>query len=304
MNILAVTTYNRLELLKRLLTTFLNSIDKNQDDWQLLIADDGSTDGTLEYLDGLKIPQVPITIIKNNRKGIYHQFNTIVNYLEDISFDYCFKCDDDIEFLKPGWDQIYIKAILESGYDHLCYFDTNWRPNKNLNKPIVKNHLISYCRAKDVQGAFFTLTPDVIKKVGYMDTKNFGFRGAGHIDYTMRACRAGFNDINHPFDAKNSQQYIKYQTESRTSALNKHVQNAIENDDEIKRRYELIKVSSRDYIPFNEEMPSFTSKIEKVLLLQRLDALEKEKEWYEETYGHQPRWFVRLGKLINFLKVN
>ena len=299
--ILAVTTFNRKDRLKKLVNSFVKNNQK-AGKWLLIIADDGSADGTIEYIENLVIPNTPISLIKNNRQGVHHQFNTIVKQLEEFDFDYCFKCDDDIEFLKPGWENLYINAIKKSGYDHLCHFDPAWRPEKNLKRPVIKNGLISYCKAKDVQGAFFTLTPGVIRKVGYMDTKNFGFRGVGHIDYTIRACRAGFNDIDHPFDANKSNEYIAHQTEQYASAMNIHLQNALENDEETKKKYQLIWDDKRVYIPFNEQAPALDDKTEKQLLLRRLDDLEKEKQWYEKTYGHQPRWFIRIGKLLHILR--
>lgn len=284
--------------LRRLINSFERFYDQD-DSWQIIIADDGSTDGTLEYLNNLEIPNVQIFIIKNNRQGVHHQFNTIVKKLEEIDFDYCFKCDDDIEFIKPGWEKLYIDAIQQSGYDHLCHFDPAWRQEKNLKNPVHKNGLISYCKAKDVQGAFFTITPEVIKKVGYMDVENFGFRGVGHIDYTIRCCRAGFNSIHHPFDAINSHYYIRHQKDDEyKSAMNIHIQNALESNTETKRKYELLKDENRMYIPFFKHAPSLDVGKEKELLNKRLSILQKEKEWYEETYGHQPKWFVRVGKLL------
>ncbi|MEQ8927624.1 MAG: glycosyltransferase [Fulvivirga sp.] len=298
MNILAITTFNRSHFLKKLIDSFVASITSK---WLIIIADDGSTDGTLEYLKELKIPDIPIMVINNDRQGVHHQFNTIVRELEKIDFDYCFKCDDDIEFIKPGWEELYINAIEKSGYHHLCHFDSSWRPEKSLNPPKKEGPLISHCKGEDVQGAFFTLTPEVIKKVGYMDVENFGFRGVGHIDYTLRACRAGFNDFEHPFDVQRSNEYILHQKDDYKSALNIHVQNALEDDTETKRKYELIKDKTRLYVGFNENKDVLNKPLERILLLKRLDALEKEKQWYEITYGHQPRWFIRLGKALNYI---
>ncbi len=303
MNVVAITTFNRINFLKVLIDSFKKACDNDNKEWLIIIADDGSNDGTIDYIESLNIQNIPIILIKNNRQGVHHQFNTIVAELEKIDFDYCFKCDDDIEFVKSGWEQTYIQAIKSSGYDHLCHFDPSWRPDKNFKKPVVKDGLISYCEPKDVQGAFFTLTPNVIKKVGYMDTNNFGFRGVGHVDYTMRACRAGFNDINSPFDAVNSNDYIQHQTENYSSALNVHIQNALESDKESRRKYELIKNTERVYIPYFDSAPSITKGVEVDLLKSRIEALEKEKEWYEKTYGHQPKWYIRFGKLLKKLKI-
>jgi len=298
MNILAITTFNRLHFVKILIASFIETIDISLGSWQIIIADDGSTDGTLEYLEALKIENLPIEVIRNNRQGVHHQFNTIVKVLEKRTFDICFKCDDDIEFLRPGWEKLYSDAIYQSGYDHLCHFDPRWRPEKNLKKPINKDGLISYCQGKDVQGTFFTLTPRVIREVGFMDTKNFGFRGVGHIDYTLRAARAGYNHPCHPFDVAGSNDYITHQKGQYTSAMNRHLVKALENDEDSKRKYDLIQDNKRGYIDFFDNPPSLTGLMERDLLISRIATLEREKQWYESTYGYQPKWFVRLGKVL------
>lgn len=298
--VIAITTFNRLNRFSNLFSSLIRTLDK-KNRCEIIIADDGSTDGTIEYIEDLIIEDLPIFLIKNKRQGIHHQFNTIVRKLEELDFDYCFKCDDDIEFIKPGWDDLYIKAIKESGYDHICHYDKSWRSNKNLKNPVVIGDLISFCKAKDVQGAFFTLTPKVIKEVGYMDIENFGFRGVGHVDYTLRACRAGFNNINSPFDIINSNEYIKHQKEDYKSAMDIDVQNALENDEESRRKYKLIFDENRLYIPLNTNKESLTSPKETELLKKRIRDLENQKAWYENNYGHQPKWFVRLGKILRLI---
>lgn len=299
--VLAVTTYNRRQQLERLVTTFLATRSKTHQ-WQLIIADDGSQDTTASFIESLSAKE-HVTFIKNNRKGIHQQTNSIIKELEKIEFDLCFKADDDIEFLRAGWDELYIQAIRESGYDHLCHFDLSWRPEKNLATPFRRGHLVSYCEGKDVQGAFYTLTPAVIKSVGYMDTANFGFRGVGHIDYTLRACRAGFNEIDHPFDVAESNDYVGHQQGPYESALDIHLVNGLENKADSSRKYLLIQDQTRIYIPYTELAESLTLELERRYLLKRLDDLEGEKKWYESQFGHQPKWFVRIGKLL-FRKVN
>ena len=300
--ILGITTYNRKRRLKKLIESLKATYESNFN-WKIIVADDGSSDGTLEYLKGINIPDMPIIIIRNNRQGIHHQFNTIINELMKLEFNYCFKCDDDVEFIQPGWEKLYVDAINEYGYHHLCHFDPDWQPGKNLKNPIRKGKLVSYCSAKDVQGAFFTLTPDIIKRVGYMDTKNFGFRGVGHIDYTTRACRAGYNNINHPFDVSGSNKYIKHQSGEYKSALNIHIQNALESDDNSRRKYKLIEEPSRIYIPYAESFQYLNQQTEKDLLVKRIEDLEDQLTWYKKNYDHQPKWFVRLGKILDRLNI-
>jgi glycosyltransferase involved in cell wall biosynthesis len=62
--ILAVTTYNRLCFFKEMICGFLKHTKKTNE-WMIIIADDGSTDGTKEFIERLDLKK---TIkIYNNR---------------------------------------------------------------------------------------------------------------------------------------------------------------------------------------------------------------------------------------------
>ncbi len=309
--VLAITTYNRKENLEALISSFVDTHDRNLK-WTVIIADDGSTDSTLDYLGTLELPQMSMILIHNNRRGVHYQFNTIVRQLESLHFDVCFKCDDDIQFTKPGWESLYITAMQESGYDHLCYFDPTWRPEKNLSTPVGRGRLISYCKGKDVQGAFFTITPEIVKKVGYMDVQNFGFRGVGHIDFTLRACRLGFNDIENPFDAAGSSEYLSMQHSEYRSALPSELIYGLEDDEATKRKYDLIE-QLRTYVPFRESNERLDGETEREYLVRAVKSLETQKLWYEqeiqrlklwekEAYGHLPKWYLRLGRIFKAIR--
>ncbi len=210
---LAITTFNRLNYLKACLDSWIQtrSIDV---DWTLIIADDGSDDGTTDYLDSLKIKNAKVVVIKNKRLGVHQQMNTILNYLETIDYDFCFKIDDDIAFLKTGWDKLYYEAAIKTGNHHLVFCDENWCKEQFLDKPKIERVLNGRVPMLHTHGFFYTLTPHVIEKVGFMDVESFGFRGMGHVDYTIRCARAGFT--NHeftPWDVPNSNDlYFGYQT--------------------------------------------------------------------------------------------
>ena len=59
-----ITTFNRIDFLKKTINSWFKTINKNNN-WTLIIADDNSTDGTLEYLQQLKLNNIKILIIKN-----------------------------------------------------------------------------------------------------------------------------------------------------------------------------------------------------------------------------------------------
>ncbi len=249
--ILAITTYNRIDYLKTCINSFLRT--KNKDiKWQLLIADDGSSDGTKEYLAELEAT-MNAKIIYNNRVDIHQQVNSILNYLSNIDFDLCFKCDDDVVFQKPGWDLLYMETIERTGYQHLVFFDNNWNPSVNLNRPITFGQLTSNCPPEKIQGAFYTLTMEVIKKIGFFDRQCFGRRGLGHVDFSFRCCRAGFNSIDHPFDVKNSNDYIRLQKSNNYSSSLSAKYKSLLNPKEVVEQKRKLIYKNRIYIPYNEK---------------------------------------------------
>lgn len=248
--VLAITTYNRLGYLKKCVDSFLQTRNGAYS-WHLIIADDNSTDGTKEYLDELE-KEYSAIIIRNNQTFIHHQVNTILKTLSTMTFDICFRCDDDIQFLQKGWDDLYSNTIQRTNYDHLIFHDKNWKPHANLYRPIRFGNLTSSCLPEKIQGAFYTLTQEVIDKVGYFDEQQFGASGLGHVDYSFRSCRAGFNVLSSPFDVENSNQYIQLQSiHSYVSATSLKNKASSSSKSKIALKEHLLKMD-RVYVPYNE----------------------------------------------------
>lgn len=248
--ILAVTTFNRFDYLKKCIDSFLNT--RNTDaDWQLIIADDGSTDETTNYLKTLETNHDAI-IIRNSGTDIHRQINSILKKLKELDFDLCFRCDDDMIFLQKGWDDLYWKTIQRTGYDHLIFYDKNWRPHVNLSQPIQAGGLISNCPAESIQGGFYTLTKRVLKEVGYFDEQLFGRRGLGHVDYSFRCCRAGFNVLANPFDAKDSNYFLCLQSaDNYKGSVTSLYKSKLNPKGILALKKRLIRME-RQYIPFNQ----------------------------------------------------
>lgn len=266
--VMAITTYNRLDYLKKCVESFLQTRNAAHS-WGLIIADDNSDDGTKEYLEWLQKEHSAI-IIQNNRMNIHHQVNSILKKLSEMNFDLCFRCDDDVEFLQDGWDDLYWQSIRRTGYDHLVFYDENWQPHSNLSQPYRSGNLTANCQPDRIQGAFYTLTKEVIDKVGYFDVQQFGASGLGHIDFSFRCSRAGFNVLANPFDVEHSNEYIRLQTihsySSATSAKEKSESNS---KDAITLKKQLLKMD-RVHIPYNENSKENAQSIRKSKLEARI----------------------------------
>lgn len=209
----AVTTYNRLTCLKKCLTTW----DKTRSraaKWTLIVVDDGSDDGSREWVDGFKgnLQDVDCRIVHHSRQGVHEATNAIFRICNTLDYDFAFKMDDDIYFIQPGWDDAYYAVAKATGYHHLCYFNQEFYAKKIhrrcLDYPVCRDGMRGSIDAQGVFGCLWTFTPRVLEVVGFFDTKEFGTHILGHIDFTSRCCRAGFNDLEHPFDLDDSDRYV------------------------------------------------------------------------------------------------
>jgi glycosyltransferase involved in cell wall biosynthesis len=280
--LVGITTYNRLAYLEQCVRSWLETRSPKYD-WVVIIADDGSTDGTLEYLDQLTLPN-ELHIIRNERRYACGQTNTIYELSQRIGFDIGFKVDDDLVFKMSGWDDLYVNAIEKSGYQHLCYlnFDHYLRLKKrkdaDFKLPKLQRHHSEQCLAAidvmDCDGSLFTFTPAVLQKVGYNDETNFPIRGQWHIDYSIRCCRVGFNSAKSFYDAAGSNEYLDLQAnrqEYRCSISWGPEYKKTKEPAELARRQAVLEDVARLYIPYHQPSLPLVKRIndvfEKVIVL-------------------------------------
>jgi len=172
--------------------------------------------------------------------------------LEALEFDVCFKADDDVVFLKSGWDKRYHSAVCESGFHHLVYASRRFWNEVERGHP-AHPQLVGRCPVHRLMGCFFTIMPEVIRTVGYMDLKNFGLAVYGHIDFSWRCCRAGFNSEEYPYDLKDSNEFIDMQQDNYRSAIPLGERNRQEKTPakaEHKRR--VMREPDRIHVPYGE----------------------------------------------------
>ena len=294
--VLAITTFNRLEYLRDMLISFFATRSENAN-WKIIIADDRSTDGTLEFINDFDFQGVPYVILQNQRCGVHHQVSIILDHLSNSNFDLCFKCDDDLFFKNKGWDELYWETVQRTGYEHLIYFNKSWRPELVRKAPIISGNLISNCECENISGAMYTITPELIKKVGYFDVFNYGFRGVGHQDFSLRCCRAGLNVIEHPFDVKNSNDFIQLRGRKEyKQSLNAELVSLLDST-EIKKFKAEPKKINRIYIPYNE---NYSTSRDQVVIRNFLQSKQEitVKEEVQEVQEVESK-LTEVSKTIN-----
>ncbi len=216
--LLGIKTFNRLDYLRECVESLVRTVCEDRFEVVVAIADDGSTDGTIEYLDTLNIP-FELHVLKHNRTHVGGQFNALLRLGQALATDFYVIADDDLFFRKAGWLSGYFDAARASGFDHLCHFNLphfaqirertkEAAPERRLHRDFPLEAHVSVWRA---MGALFTLTPAVIARVGYADEVNYFVRGGWHGDYSARCCRAGFNELERFWDWKDANEYLELQ---------------------------------------------------------------------------------------------
>lgn len=213
-NILGITTFNRLDYLQNLIETFKRYTHFDYDKWILIIHNDTiRIDETQVYLEKLQIDNVEIIVLNSDRKGVHAGTNKILQEADKYDFQIGFKVDDDVYFKSINWFVAYLQGIKQ--YQHLSFFNPLLR-NRKYIKNLYKNFQY-YTNVYDSQGCFWTFTKEIINKIGYFDIKNMGFRGIGHSNYSKRCCLSGFNEVDTFFDVANSEHLIGIYEQNRCS---------------------------------------------------------------------------------------
>ncbi|MBR0559258.1 glycosyltransferase family 2 protein [Neokomagataea anthophila] len=182
---IGVITYNR----KSIVTNTIQHIKKyTETPFSLIIADDGSSDGTIDILHTMGIQT-----INGSNRGIAWNKNRVIFYLKEI-----IKCDviiileDDCFPTSLGWERAWIDAAQRWG--HINLFPNHWDKSHIISgsgspaDPYIFQHLTGQCEA---------FTQRALNYVGYLDTR-FRSYGFEHVEHTHRFIRAGFGGTQSP----------------------------------------------------------------------------------------------------------
>ncbi len=116
-----IPTYNRKELLEKAIISVLEQEQSDSFQWELIIVDDGSTDGTREYI-GKHIEKFPhnITYIYQENSWVWRARNMGISAM-NTSSDYLILLDSDDEFKKDlfvscirKWADLEVQGIKDT----------------------------------------------------------------------------------------------------------------------------------------------------------------------------------------------
>jgi len=178
---IVLPTYNQADMLPKTIESIMN---QTYQDWELIIVNDGSTDGTEKYLESLKIPSTSETF-----KIVHHDHNQKLPSALNTGFEfahgdyYTWVSSDSI--CAPYMIEALVKALdkyPDSGLVHADFFiiDENDHILTRVSNP-------DYCfRSMVIRNdgnAAFMYPAKVAKKIGMYDTD---INGAEDWDYWLR----------------------------------------------------------------------------------------------------------------------
>lgn len=198
------SNFNRL---KTLLNSFKMTCSKNLE-WIIVVADRTCDAEITKYLDELSVDFV-ISIIHINCTNLPYSksYNYIFEVMHYLTWDYAFMVRDFVSFRQVGWDIRYIEASLNNNIPFLVHYNTKIKP-PNIRPIYNKSRTLESITTSQVSmGFLFTLTPEVLQKVGFFNER---FECDGHEDqeYNIRCCHIGFNNLKSLFDIADSIKYI------------------------------------------------------------------------------------------------
>ena len=181
---IGVATFNRVDLLTRTLDAIIRHTSTP---YHLIVADDGSSDGTLALLRSRHIPHVA-----GPNRGIAWNKNRILFHLHEVArCDVILLLEDDIMPRHDGWELPWIEATRKWGHANI---GGNWFEHLlgseagTPDDPILSTILTAQCSG---------FSRVALNAVGYMDTR-FGRYGHEHCEHSERMIRAGFGGTRDP----------------------------------------------------------------------------------------------------------
>ncbi len=188
-----MSTYNGKE---RIDNSIKSILEQSYTDFKLIICDDGSTDGTYEYLKNKYNKNEKIYIFQNNNKnGLAYALNLCLNYCKDC--EYIARMDDD-DFSYPNRFKEQIE-FLENN-PNISFVGSNVDIYDG-EKIIEERKLIAYPQKKDFiwnspfvhPAIMFRYTP--LKESDFYRVSKETLRGQDY-DLFMRMYSRGFKGAN------------------------------------------------------------------------------------------------------------
>lgn len=159
--------------------------------YQVVLVDDGSTDGSLSYV---KNNHDKITILDNNgKRGFAGSVNTGIRHALEHGASYIAVFNNDIRVL-PEWIELTLNVFAKGKRIGLVGFTEIVKENEELfyNSTVSRDTIV--CReVKRLAGCLYICSSEVFHSIGYFDEDYFMY--GEDNDFFTRLTRAGYSII-------------------------------------------------------------------------------------------------------------
>lgn len=208
-------TFNRKELLERAIRS---CTDQTYHNWEMVIVDDGSSDGTEQMVKEIQKAEPRVKYFKNPKKGANSARN--MGIIQS-SGDFIVFLDDDDEHL-PHRFESQLNAMKKSGYD----FILSWFQVKDLETGEISFPKMHVNRGQGAgHGVRWMIKRDLLLKAGLFDETMPAMQEVELSYRIVRFCTYALHDqivmsggVNHKSITKSSDKMIQ----GRILLLEKH----------------------------------------------------------------------------------
>src|SRR5208283_3092283 len=174
---IGILTYNRRDKLRRAIEEVRR---RTSQPFHLVVADDGSSDGTTDFLKADGVPR-----IVGRNMGVCWNKNRLLYFLSNIlNCEAILLLEDDCYPTEQGWERPWVDAVRRHGhinlaggwFDHL-FLGGNGAPDDPVRCKAISGQCVGYARI-------------AVQQVGYFDTRFRGY-GIGHVEHSWRMARMG-----------------------------------------------------------------------------------------------------------------
>lgn len=200
---IVTVSVNGKKWLKGLFTSILAS-DYPSNKLEVIYVDNGSTDGSIEYVKGLITNQLMSKIIKNNENLGWSPANNQGIKIAQGKIIFCISNDMEVD---PKWIKEIVRAMNSDKTVGIvqCNSISLWdrkTPDSGMNYLDKFGFAYSYAPLKAVSDVFyaegmaFAIRQEVVKEIGVLD--EYFFMEYDDMDYSWRARLAGYRILFAP----------------------------------------------------------------------------------------------------------
>lgn len=223
-----IPSYNTKEVILRCLESLYKSIENTKINIEIMVVDNGSSDGSIEMLEGFKKDHKSFILIENKENQGFAKANNIAlkiaqgKYILFLNSDVIINNLDFRELINyieqnPNIGAMTVKVILPTGgidqashrgfptlWNSFCYFTQLEKMFGRL--PLLSNvfggYHMTYCDLNKIHeidsatGAFYLTSKEILEKIGGFSEDFFMY--GEDLDLSFRIKQLGFKVIYYP----------------------------------------------------------------------------------------------------------